>query len=63
MRVLRVSVVEPGLTRLWCSGCGWTYNIPHVSEISDRAEEEQATRTYVAHWCVDYPADESEKAS
>ena len=63
MRVLRVSVVEPGLTRLWCSGCGWTYNIQYVSEIADRVEEEQATRSYVAHWRVDYPADEVTKAS
>ncbi len=53
----------PPPKRLRCSGCGWTYNIQHVSEIADRVEEEQATRTYVAHCCADYPADEAEQAS
>ena len=57
VRKIKLHIVTNEVTDLRCSECGWTYSIPHVSDIADRIEEDQAARSYTTHLCSDFPVD------
>jgi hypothetical protein len=50
--------VTKDVTEVGCSECGWSFNIPHNSDIADLAEEQKAARSYTAHACADFPIQE-----